>query len=103
MDFLSAPAAQKKNRPARTCTCCHSPRVGRQIAERTYGLCTEEGLPNCTKVPRRKRSRRYRQARHGAAANEILAEDFVLGSAADGRSVRILAMVDIHTREGLST
>jgi putative transposase len=82
--------------------------------KRVHRLYTEEGLSIRTKLPRRKRAWRYRQGRPGAeAANEIWAMDFMSDPAAnpfrdfgelfDGRPMRILTVVDIHTREGLST
>jgi putative transposase len=72
--------------------------------KRTYRLYAEEGLSIRTKLPRRKRAWRYRQGRPGAAApNEIWAMDFMSDQLFDGRPIRILTVVDIHTREGLST
>lgn len=72
--------------------------------KRTYRLYAEEGLSIRTKLPRRKRAWRYRQGRSGAAApNEIWAMDFMSDGLFDGRPIRILTIVDIHTREGLST
>jgi putative transposase len=72
--------------------------------KRTYRLYAEEGLSIRTKLPRRKRAWRYRQGRPGAAApNEVWAMDFMSDQLFDGRPIRILTVVDIHTREGLST
>jgi putative transposase len=72
--------------------------------KRTYRLYAEEGLSIRTKLPRRKRAWRYRQGRPGAAApNEIWAMDFMSAQLFDGRPVRILTVVGIRTREGLST
>jgi putative transposase len=72
--------------------------------KRTYRLYAEEGLSIRTKLPRRKRAWRYRQARPGAAApNEVWAMDFMSDQLFDARPIRILTVVDIHTREGLST
>ena len=72
--------------------------------KRTYRLYAEEGLSIRTKLPRRKRAWRYRQGRPGAAApNEIWAMDFMSDQLFDGRPIRILTVIDIHTREGLST
>ena len=72
--------------------------------KRTYRLHAEEGLSIRTKLPRRKRAWRYRQGRPGAAAaNEVWAMDFMADQLFDGRPIRILTVVDIHTREGLST
>jgi transposase InsO family protein len=72
--------------------------------KRTYRLYAEEGLSIRSKLPRRKRAWRYRRARPGAAApNEIWAMDFISDQLFDGRPIRILTIVDIHTREALST
>ena len=72
--------------------------------KRVHRLYAEEGLSIRTKLPRRKRAWRYRQGRPGAAApNEIWAMDFMSDQLFDGRPIRILTLVDIHTREGLST
>ena len=72
--------------------------------KRVHRLYAEEGLSIRTKLPRRKRAWRYRQGRPGAAApNEIWAMDFMSDQLFDGRPIRILTVVDIHTREGLST
>ena len=72
--------------------------------KRVHRLYTEEGLSIRTKLPRRKRACRYRQGRPGAeTANEVWAMDFMSDQLFDGRPIRILTVVDIHTREGLST
>ncbi len=72
--------------------------------KRVHRLYAEEGLSIRTKLPRRKRAWRYRQGRPGAAvANEVWAMDFMSDQLFDGRPIRILTVVDIHTREGLST
>ena len=72
--------------------------------KRVHRLYTEEGLSIRTKLPRRKRAWRYRQGRPGAeAANEVWAMDFMSDQLFEGRLIRILTIVDIHTREGLST
>lgn len=71
---------------------------------RVHRLYTEEGLSIRTKLPRRKRAWRYRQGRPGAeGANEVWSMDFMSDQLFDGRPIRILTVVDIHTREGLST
>ena len=65
-------------------------------------LYTNEGLSIPAKLPRRKRAWRYRVGRAGAgAANEIWAMDFSPCQLFDGRPIRIV--MDIHTRDGLST
>ncbi len=72
-------------------------------AKRVYRLYSEEGLTIRTKLPRRKRAWRYRVGRPGATApNEIWAMDFVADQLFDGRPIRILAVLDAHTREALS-
>jgi putative transposase len=71
--------------------------------KRTYRLYAEEGLLIQPKVPRRKRAWRYRVGRPGAAAaNEVWSMDFVSDQLFDGRAIRILAVLDAHTREALS-
>lgn len=72
--------------------------------KRTYRLHAEEGLSIRTKAPRRKRAWRYRVGRPGAAApNEVWSMDFVSDRSFDGRPIRVLAVLDAHTREALST
>ena len=72
--------------------------------KRIHRLYAEEGLSIRTKLPRRKRAWRYREGRPGAeAANEVWAMDFMSDQLFDGRPIRILTIVDIYTREGLST
>ncbi len=71
--------------------------------KRTYRLYAEEGLSIRPKLPRRKRAWRYRVGRPGAAApNEVWSMDFVADQLFDGRPIRILAVLDAHTREALS-
>ena len=72
--------------------------------KRVHRLYAEEGLSIRTKLPRRKRAWRYRQGRpEVAGANEVWAMDFMSDQLFDGRPIRILTVVDVHTREGLST
>jgi putative transposase len=72
-------------------------------AKRVYRLYSEEGLTIRAKVPRRKRAWRYRVGQLGATApNEIWSMDFVADQLFDGRPIRILAVLDAHTREALS-
>lgn len=72
--------------------------------KRIHRLYAEEGPSIRTKLPRRKRAWRYRQGRPGAQApNEVWAMDLMSDQLFDGRPFRILTVVDIHTREGLST
>ncbi len=71
--------------------------------KRVHRLYTEEGLSIRTKLPWRKRAWRYRQGRPGAeTANEVWSMDFMSDQLFDGRPIRILTVVDIHTRKGLS-
>ena len=71
--------------------------------ERTYRLYCEEGPSIRAKVPRRKRAWRYRVGRPRAEApNEVWSMDFVSDQLFDGRPVRVLAVIDAHTREALS-
>jgi putative transposase len=71
--------------------------------KRTYRLYCEEGLSIRAKVPRRKRAWRYRVGRPRAEApNEVWSMDFVSDQLFDGRPIRILAVLDAHTREALS-
>jgi putative transposase len=66
--------------------------------KRVHRLYAEEGLSIRTKLPRRKRAWRYRQARPGAAApNEVWAMDFMSDQLFDGRPIRILTVVDWTT------
>ena len=72
-------------------------------AKRVYRLYAEEGLTICSKVPRRKRAWRQRVGRPKAVApNEVRSMDFVSDGLFDGRPIRILAVIDAHTREALS-
>jgi putative transposase len=71
--------------------------------KRIYRLYSEEGLSIRAKVPRRKRAWRYRVGQPGATApNEVWSMDFVSDQLFDGRSIRILAVLDAHTQEALS-
>ncbi len=78
--------------------------------KKVHRLYAEEGLSIRTRLPRRKRAWRYREGRPGAeAANEVWAMANPLRGRVmsdqlfDNRPIRILTIVDIHTREGLST
>jgi putative transposase len=72
--------------------------------KRTCRLYAEEGRSIRTKAPRRKRAWRYRVGRPGASApNEVWSMDCVSDQLFDGRPIRILAVLDAHTREALST
>jgi putative transposase len=72
-------------------------------AKRVYRLYAEEGLAIRSKVPRRKRAWRYGVGRPRAVApNEVWSMDFVSDALLDDRPIRILAVIDAHTREALS-
>jgi putative transposase len=72
-------------------------------AKRVYRIDAEEGLTIRVKVPRRKRALRYRVGWPRAVApNEVWSMDFVSDALFDGRPIRILAVIDTHTREALS-
>jgi putative transposase len=71
--------------------------------KRTYRLYCDEGLSIRPKVPRRQRAWRYRVGQPAATmANEVWAMDFLSDQLFDGRPIRILAVLDAHTREALS-
>jgi putative transposase len=72
-------------------------------AKRVWRLYAEEGLTIRAMVPRRKRAWRYRVGRPRATApNEVWSMDFVSDQLFGGRPIRILAVLDAHTREALS-
>ena len=71
--------------------------------KRTYRLYREEGLTQRTQRKRRHRSAARRVQRdHPTRPNEQWAMDFMHDTLADGRSLRVLTMIDIHTRECLA-
>ncbi len=71
--------------------------------ERIYRLYRDEGLSIRSKLRNRKRAWRYRQVRPAIGGpNEVWAMDFMSDGLFDGRSFRILTIVDCHTRETLS-
>jgi len=72
--------------------------------KRVWRLYSEEGLSIRPKTPRRKRACRYRAGRPGAdGPNQIWAMDFMSDQLFDGRTFRILTIVDCHTREALAS
>ena len=72
--------------------------------KRVHRLYAEEGLSIRTKLPRRKRAWRIRQGRpEVGGANEVWSMDFMSDQLFDGRPFRILTVLDVHTREALST
>lgn len=68
--------------------------------KRVYRLYVEEGLSLRKKRPKRRRSAARRVERpQPAAPNEIWAMDFMHDTLADGKTVRVLTVIDTHTRE----
>jgi putative transposase len=71
--------------------------------KRVYRLYRLDGLVIRPKTPRRKRSSRYRSGRVDVSQpNQTWAMDFMSDTLFDGRQIRILTVVDCHTRESLS-
>ena len=65
-----------------------------------YRLYTEEGLALKRRRPKRRKSAVQRVDRPVAtAANQRWAMDFIHDTRADGRTIRILSVVDVFTRE----
>lgn len=79
-------------------------REGWQINhKRVYRLYREEGLGLRKKVPRRRVSSVKREIRPTATAqNECWSMDFVSDQLFDERRIRVLTLVDNHTRESLA-
>ncbi len=72
--------------------------------KRIHRLYSEEGLSIRTKLPWCKRAWRIRQGRAEAgSANEVWSMDFMSDQLFDSRPFRILTVLDVHTREALST
>jgi putative transposase len=68
--------------------------------KRVYRLYVEEGLVLRRRRPKRRRAASHRVERPQATApNEIWAMDFMHDTLADGRSFRVLTVIDTHTRE----
>jgi putative transposase len=71
--------------------------------KRIYRLYRIEGLVIRQKTPKRRRSSRYRGDRLAVTQpNQTWAMDFVSDSLFNGAPIRILTVVDCHTRESLS-
>ena len=65
--------------------------------KRTYRLYREEGLSIRSKAPKRKRAWRYRSGRSEIAdQNQCWAMDFMSDALFDGRSFRLLTVVNCH-------
>jgi putative transposase len=72
-------------------------------AKRVYRLYKAEGLAMRKRVPRRRVACVKREVRPTAAAkNQCWSMDFVSDQLFDGRRVRVLTLVDNHTRECLA-
>ena len=72
--------------------------------KRVYRLYSQEGLGMRRRVPRRRVSCLKRQAPPPTLAkNECWSMDFVSDQLFDGRRIRVLTIVDNHTRESLAT
>jgi putative transposase len=71
--------------------------------KRVYRLYTEEGLTLKRRRPKRRKSASVRVAPvTPEAPNERWAMDFIHDRLADGRTLRILSVLDVHTRECLA-
>lgn len=71
--------------------------------KRLYRLYSEEGLAMRRKPPRRRVACRKREIRPTAAhKNDSWSMDFVSDQLYDGRRIRVLTLVDNHTRESLA-
>ena len=69
-------------------------------AKRVYRLYREEGLVLCRKRPKRRRSAAIReQSCAPSRANERWAMDFVHDTLSGGGRMRVLAVIDVYTRE----
>jgi hypothetical protein len=72
-------------------------------AKRIHRLYREEGLGIRPRTPRRRRSCRHCSERPAVMVpNECWAMDFLPDQLFDGRPFRILAIIDVHTRESLA-
>ena len=71
--------------------------------KRVYRLYVEEGLSLRIKRPRRHKTSKPRRGRTEAqSANECWSMDFMSDQLFDGRRIRLLTIVDCHTRESLA-
>jgi putative transposase len=71
--------------------------------KRVYRLYCQEGLGLRKRVPRRRRACLKRELRPQAAEkNECWSMDFMSDQLFDGRRIRVLTLVDNHTRESLA-
>jgi putative transposase len=71
--------------------------------KRVYRLYKEEGLSLFERRPRRHRSASHRAPpRQTVSMNECWSMDFVSDQLYDGRKLRALTLVDVHTRECLA-
>lgn len=71
--------------------------------KRVYRVYREQGLSLRLKRPRRNRAARLRQPKSiSTAVNQLWSMDFVADALFDGRKLRMLTVVDNHTRECLA-
>ncbi len=71
--------------------------------KRVYRLYREEGLGLRKRAPRRRRACLKREQRPAVSVkNECWSMDFMSDQLFDGRRIRILTLVDNHTRESLA-
>jgi len=71
--------------------------------KRVYRLYREEGLGLRKRAPRRRRACLKRELRPAASVkNECWSMDFMSDELFDGRRIRVLTLVDNHTRESLA-
>jgi putative transposase len=83
--------------------CCCGAKGGGLIHKRVYRLYREEGLALQRRRPKRRRSAMPRALRpETTQANERWAMDFMQDVLADGRTLRVFTLVDVHTRECLA-
>jgi transposase-like protein len=72
--------------------------------EQAYRLYTEAHLQLCSKRPRRRKMLVTRRERYvPKRANQAWSMDFVADQLVGGTKIRILTIVDVHTREALGT
>ncbi len=72
--------------------------------KRVHRLYVQEGLSLRTKRPRRHKSAKPRVGRNQTqGANECWSMDFMSDELFEGRRIRLLTIVDCHTRESLAT
>ena len=79
--------------------CCCGGRVGQVNIKKTRRIYNELGLQLRNKNPKRRVKAKLREDRQEVAGpNEVWAMDFVHDQLALGKKLRILTIVDIHSR-----